>query len=163
VDTAGCATAEAEEAKEKQRVLDDGKYKKLIRGKKNTNGPLLAKYTIRSESIHFTIFVDPGQGEGGSGSRKKMEREGGVGRIAGGSRRGVELMEEDRCRSRKGTARYTAKGGAAHALIASARAGSTWRRSRRGRRMRRERQRRGSRRSLHVGCVPWARGSVGCW
>jgi len=33
-DAAEHATAEVEEAKEKQRVLDDGKYKKLIRGKK---------------------------------------------------------------------------------------------------------------------------------
>jgi len=94
-DAAGHATAEAEEAKEKQRVLDDGEYKKLIREKKNTNGPLLAKYTIRSESTHFTIFVDTGRGEGGSGSGKKVKREGGVGRIAGSSRRGAELMEED--------------------------------------------------------------------
>jgi len=32
-DVAGRAMAEAEEAKEKQRVLDDGEYKKLIREK----------------------------------------------------------------------------------------------------------------------------------
>jgi len=57
-DVVGRATAEAEEAKEKQRVLDDGEFDKLIREKKkNTNGPLLAKYTIQSESTHSTIFV----------------------------------------------------------------------------------------------------------
>jgi len=61
-----------------------------------TNGPLLAKYTIRSESTHSTIFVDTGWGEGRSGSGKKVKHEGGVGRIAGGSGRGAELMEEDR-------------------------------------------------------------------
>jgi len=39
--------------------------------------------------------VDTGRGEGGSGSEKKVKREGRVGRIVGSSRRGVELTEED--------------------------------------------------------------------
>ena len=88
-DAVGHATAEVEEAKEKQRVLDDSEYKK-------TNSPLLAKYMIRSESTHSTIFMGTDRGEGRSRSGKKVKCEGRVGKSAGGSERGAELMVEDR-------------------------------------------------------------------